>query len=216
MHTPSRYAVAGASAVAVMALSSCGLLPGQAPPPEPPEPDDIPEVEDVDDQAEEAEPEGGGEAADFPAEGTELAIGQGASFPFDYGDSSGEIEMTVTEIEEGSAADLDVLDLGDEAAGMTPYYIRTTITNVGDTELSFVSPNSLKGVLPDGGHATDVSIIGDFAPCPNESSPSDFTNGDSYEACDVVLVNEAQEIAGAQYWGEPYGLMDGEGLYWML
>jgi hypothetical protein len=215
MHTSSRYAVAGTTVAAVVALSSCGLLPGQQPPPEAPELD-VPDVEDVDEQPEEPEPEGGGESADFPPEGTELAIGDGASFPFDYGDSSGEIEMAVTAIEEGSASDLDALDLGDEAAGMTPYYLRSTITNVGDSELSFVSPNSLKGVLPDGGHATDVSIIGDFAPCPNESSPSDFTNGDSYETCSVVLVNDSQELAGAQYWGEPYGLMNNEGLYWML
>lgn len=218
MSTRARYTVAGSAFAAVLALSSCGLLPtgGEAPAPD----TDSGDTYDIDEQpveADEADNDAaaGGETADAPAPGTELALGQGASFDFSYGDSSGVIEMTVTSIDQGDPAELAPLELGDQVAGLVPYYIRTTVANVGDTEMSFVTPNSLKGILPDGTQAQDVSIIGDFAPCNKEDSGADFVPGSSYDTCDVVLANEAVEVVGAQYWGDPYGLVADEGLFWM-
>lgn len=215
MHNPIRYAVAGTAFAAVLALSSCGLLGQRSEEPVPDAPAESSDTEEAEEQPEEAAEPAGGGTADFPDPGTELALGEGASFPFDYGDASGEIEVAVTAIEQGDPSELDALELGDQVAGMAPYYIRTTITNVGDSEMSFVSPESLKGILPDGTQADSVSIIGDFAPCPKEDSGDGFVSGSSFETCDVVLANESVEVVGAQFWGDPYGLAADEGLFWM-
>ncbi|UQX03293.1 hypothetical protein [Streptomyces sp. RerS4] len=142
--------------------------------------------------------------------GQVFKIGESATVPFSYGSNKGgQIALTVTAIEQGNPADLDVLKLGDKVKGMIPYYIRYSIKNTGTTDLSYSTVGHIKGLLGDGSEAQGVSIIGKFEKCPNESLPKGFTNGRTQTSCAVALAPSAQtKVSGAQYWGDPYNSLN--------
>ncbi|MGY5025026.1 hypothetical protein ACWGHQ_14225, partial [Streptomyces griseus] len=77
----------------------------------------------------------GGEApadGDVTAPGTKLKTGDRAVLPFRYtSDKQGTIAVTVTAIEKG--AESDMAAFGDKAKGMTPYFIKMKVENVGGT-----------------------------------------------------------------------------------
>ncbi|MEU2250985.1 hypothetical protein [Streptomyces sp. NPDC019224] len=123
-------------------------------------------------------------SGDVTAPGTKLKIGDRAVLPFTYGtEKKGTIAVTVTAIEKGTEADM--APFGDKAKGMTPYYIRMKVENVGGTDLSYASLR-LRGKL-EGGAPTGVILIGDLpGKCDNETAPRDFaTKGASYETCSL-------------------------------
>ncbi|MFE6766713.1 hypothetical protein [Streptomyces sp. NPDC057689] len=134
-----------------------------------------------------AEPSDDASAApsgDVAAPGTKFKVGDRAVVPFKYGTSKkGTVAVTVTAIEKGAEADM--APFGDKAKGMTPYYIRMKVENVGGTDLSYSSLR-LRGKL-DGGAPTGVILIGDLpGKCDNETAPRDFTTkGASYETCSL-------------------------------
>lgn len=104
--------------------------------------------------------------------------------PFEYtSEKKGTIAVTVTAIEKGAEADMAAF--GEKAAGMTPYFIKMKVENVGGTDLSYASLK-LNGVL-DGGGGTGVVLIGDIpGKCDNETAPAEFTTKDaSYETCSL-------------------------------
>ncbi|MFC8537441.1 hypothetical protein ACFUJY_26495 [Streptomyces sp. NPDC057249] len=121
---------------------------------------------------------------DVAAPGTKLKVGDRAVLPFTYGTSKeGTVAVTVTAIEKGTEADMS--PFGEKAKGMTPYYIRMKVENVGGTDLSYSSLR-LRGKLA-GGAPTGVILIGDLpGKCDSESAPRDFTTkGASYETCSL-------------------------------
>ncbi|MFE6666657.1 hypothetical protein ACFVFH_24235 [Streptomyces sp. NPDC057697] len=150
-----------------------------------------------------AAPAGG----DVTAPGTKLKIGDRAVLPFKYGtDKKGTVAVTVTAIEKGAEADMAAF--GSKAKGMTPYYIRMKVENVGGTDLSYASLR-LRGKL-EGGGPTGVILVGDLpGKCDSETAPRDFTTkGVSYETCSLsatktgpVAVASFEE--GASYSGNP-------------
>jgi hypothetical protein len=123
-------------------------------------------------------------SGDVAAPGTKLKIGDRAVLPFKYGtNKEGTVAVTVTAIEKGAEADM--APFGDKAKGMTPYYIRMKVENVGGTDLSYASLR-LRGKL-EGGGPTGVILMGDLpGKCDNETAPRDFTTkGASYETCSL-------------------------------
>ncbi|KND25329.1 hypothetical protein IQ60_31405 [Streptomyces europaeiscabiei] len=136
-------------------------------------------------------------AGDVAAPGTEVKIGDRAVLPFTYGtDKKGTIAVTVTAIEKGAEADMAAF--GDKAKGMTPYYIRMKVENVGGTDLSYASLK-LRGKL-EGGGPTGVILIGDLPDkCDSESAPRDFTTkGASFETCSLSAT-KTDPIAAASF-----------------
>ncbi len=136
-------------------------------------------------------------AGDVTKPGTKLKIGDRAVLPFTYGTSkTGTIAVTVTEIEKGTEADM--AKFGDKAKGMTPYFIRMKVENVGGTDLSY-SSLKLDGVL-EGGGGTGVILIGGLPDkCDNKSAPADFTTkGASFETCSLSATKTAP-VAAAEF-----------------
>ncbi|MEV6974358.1 hypothetical protein [Kitasatospora sp. NPDC093806] len=149
-----------------------------------------------------APPAGGATAAP----GTTFKIGEAAQVPFTFGSTKGTVSLAVTSIQAGDPADLDPLKLGDKVKGMVPFYIRYTITNSGTTDLSNTSVDHIKGLLPDGSLAQEVSVIGEFAKCSSASLPRGFVPGQTAERCALAVApNASVKVTGAQYWGSPYG-----------
>ncbi|MEU3052496.1 hypothetical protein [Streptomyces griseus] len=141
----------------------------------------------------------GGEApaGDVTAPGTKLKVGDRAVLPFRYtSDKKGTIAVTVTAIEKG--AESDMAAFGDKAKGMTPYFIKMKVENVGGTDLSYASLK-LDGVL-DGGAGTGVILMGDIpGTCDRETAPRDFTTkGASYETCSLAATKTAP-VTGAEF-----------------
>ncbi|WP_393059756.1 hypothetical protein [Streptomyces sp. LN549] len=140
-----------------------------------------------------AAPAGG----DVAAPGTKLKIGDRAILPFKYGtEKKGTVAVTVTAIEKGAEADMAAF--GAKAKGMTPYYIRMKVENVGGTDLAYSSLR-LRGKL-EGGAPTGVILIGDLpGKCDNESAPGEFTTkGASYETCSLSAT-KTEPIAAASF-----------------
>ncbi|WP_097867189.1 hypothetical protein [Streptomyces sp. rh34] len=144
----------------------------------------------------------GGEG-DATAPGTKLKVGDKATLPFAYtSDKKGTIAVTVTAIEKGAEADMAAF--GDKAKGMTPYFIKMKVENVGGTDLSYASLK-LDGVL-EGGAGTGVVLIGDIpGKCDRETAPREFTTkGASYETCSLTATKGAPVTAAQFDEGDAY------------
>ncbi|MEU9202035.1 hypothetical protein [Streptomyces sp. NPDC048332] len=151
------------------------------------------------DPGDDAAPAGG----DVAAPGTKLKVGDRAVVPFKYGtDKKGTIAVTVTAIEKGAEADM--APFGAKAKGMTPYYIRMKVENVGGTDLSY-SSLKLRGKL-EGGGPTGVILIGDLpGKCDSETAPRDFTTkGASYETCSLSATKTDPIAVAAFEEGDAY------------
>ncbi|GAA2628515.1 hypothetical protein GCM10010307_18510 [Streptomyces vastus] len=134
---------------------------------------------------------------DVTAPGTELKVGDRAVLPFEYtSEKKGTIAVTVTAIEKGAEADMAAF--GEKAKGMTPYFIKMKVENVGGTDLSYASLK-LDGVL-EGGAGTGVVLFGDIpGKCDRESAPTEFTTeGASYETC-ALSATKSSPIIGASF-----------------
>ncbi len=136
-------------------------------------------------------------SGDVTAPGTKLKVGDRAVVPFKYGtDKNGTIAITVTAIEKGDNADLAAF--GEKAKGITPYYIRVSVENVGGTDLAYSSV-SLRAIGSDG-KGTGVIISGKTAQCESETAKKDFTTaGAKYETCVLQGAREGAAVAGATY-----------------
>ncbi|MGW4111108.1 hypothetical protein ACWEFJ_09540 [Actinosynnema sp. NPDC004786] len=144
-----------------------------------------------------AKPSADASAGDVTPPGTQLRVGERAVVPFKYGtDKTGTIAIVVTAIEQGANADLAAF--GDKAKGITPYYIRVSVENVGGTDLSYSSV-SLRAVGPDG-KGTGVIISGETAQCESETAKKDFaTAGAKFETCVLQGAREGSTVAGATF-----------------
>lgn len=140
-------------------------------------------------------------AGDDTAPGTELKFGEQATLPFEYGDSKGTIGLTVTAVEAGVAADL--ADFGEDAKGLTPYFIHLSVENIGGTDLANTSVG-VDGVL-EGGASTGVVLVGEIPQCENASAPAEFTDsGATYETC-VLTASPGAPITTVEFnQGEGY------------
>lgn len=142
-------------------------------------------------------------AGEVTAPGTELKIGDTATVSYEnYDGVTGLITLTVTSIDKGTEADLAPLNLGDKAAGMTPYYVRATITSADDAAagLKYLSiDGDFDGLLKDGSKATPLTVIGSWAACESDTGPGEFTKGTSFDICAPALASGNAEVVGAQY-----------------
>ncbi|WP_236809160.1 hypothetical protein [Amycolatopsis albispora] len=189
---------AAALATIGLGLSACGSE--QKPPaaPAPPAPSTPAASAPASDNAEAAPVEG-----DITAPGTKLKLGERAVLPFEYTkQKKGTIAITVTAIEKGSESDMAAF--GEKAKGMTPYFIKMKVENVGGTDLAHASLK-LNGVL-EGGSGTGVVLIGDIpGKCDNETAPAKFTTtGASYETCSLSASKDKPVTAAEFDEGDTY------------
>ncbi|MFI6875626.1 hypothetical protein ACIBL6_19515 [Streptomyces sp. NPDC050400] len=147
--------------------------------------------------------DGGSEGGDVPATadvtkpGAKLKVGDRAVLPFEYtSKKKGTIAVTVTAITKG--AESDMAKFGTKAKGMTPYFIKLKVENVGGTDLSYASLK-LRGVLANG-QGTGVILIGDIpGKCDSENASAEFTTkGASFETCSLSAT-KGDPVTGAEY-----------------
>lgn len=163
-------------------------------------------------------PPAAGQPVNGTQPGTVLRIGRPATLPWTgNGKAPGTVTMTVTGIEKGKPSDLAPLNLGQRASGLTPYYIRFTMKNAGNADLSYASPTQWKGLFQDGTQAQDqnslVVITTRFPKCPWATLPGGFGQGASMNGCFMAFAAGTGKIVGAEWWAAPYSLYKG-GVIW--
>lgn len=143
---------------------------------------------------------GGSSASSTPAKsgttapGTGLAAGQTATVPYTPLTSSGTakartLKVTVASVRNGSAADLKGVDLSGAPQGAIPQYATVTVTNLGpDTIDVDGTSDAMQGIDHGGNQQDPVSFIGDFPPCPQDSSTTPVAAGQSFHTCLTYLV----------------------------
>lgn len=157
---------------------------------------------------------GSGGAAVKP--GAVLKLGEAATLDYVSGAKKSTISINVTSIDAGSPADLANLKLTGSGSvqGMTPFYIKYTVTNAGSTDLSYSSASSMHGLMADGGMANPLILFGGSIPqCADNTAPSGFTQGKSYQTCVIALAPAGSKVAGAEWTGEPYEKLH-DGVSW--
>ncbi|MGP3929321.1 hypothetical protein [Nonomuraea sp. KM88] len=216
-HDPAvlRRALAGVlSMAAALTVAGCGALQpsaenraqAQAPAREPAAPAETEESEPAPQEAteqESTEQETGRTSAETTTEttaaGTRLKLGERAVVPF----RKGTIGVTVTAVEKGDPADL-VRERGQQAKGITPYYIRFTVENVDGTDHSYSSGPSLSLVTADGS-GTGAIVTGGMPGCERESAPRDFsTAGATFTSCRLGGARTGIAITGAKFDDDDY------------
>jgi len=134
--------------------------------------------------------------------GLRVRFGQEVLMDGSYARISGTVGFTVTGITKGVAGDLASLNLGQQAVGMTPYYIQVKVTNESAADFAYSSlDGGIVGLLPDGTKGTQVTFIRDFPRCNTGTAPRAFTRGKSYTSCHVYLANDAVRLTGAGWNG---------------
>lgn len=137
----------------------------------------------------------GSPAGDVTEPGAELKVGDKAVLPFEYAKKKGTLAITVTAIDKGTEADMS--KFGKRAEGMTPYFIKMKVENVGGTDLSRAYVQ-LRGLLASG-QSTGVSLIGDIpGKCDKESAPAEFGKGASFETCSLAA-SRSGDVTGAEF-----------------
>ncbi|MFG1694060.1 hypothetical protein [Nonomuraea sp. NPDC049309] len=199
-----RRAMAGVLGLAVTVISGCGAL---QPPAEPPAPHasapaqaqasapaatpraSEPASANIDGE----QPEQATGARTTP-QGTRLELGRRAVVPY----RQGTIGVAVTAVEKGDPADL-LRRFGQQAKGITPWYIRYTVWNVDGADLSYASGPSLSLVTADG-NGTGAVVTGTLPGCDRVSAPKGFSKvGASFTSCRLAGARTGLEIVGAKF-----------------
>lgn len=159
--------------------------------------DESDDTDDTDDATESDDSDDSGGAAgsgDYTEPGSELALGDAADV---YYDDKADLTITLTEVEEGSAADLEGVD---DADGLVPFYLQFTVVGgAGAEEITYLS-TAFKGLL-ENGEETTVSFSGSLEPC-DEDMPDDFAEGVEGEFCVPAIARDGEKVVGASY--QPY------------
>lgn len=137
--------------------------------------------------------------------GAKFHFGQKADVPFKSENVTGALGLAVTGIDKGEPADLAPLKLGAKADGLTPYYLRVTVTDDSGGNFAYTSAPPLHGLLPDGSEARGVAVFTHFDKCDNAGAGKDFTTtGASYQTCDLVLAPGSTPVSGVAYDNSEY------------
>ncbi len=143
------------------------------------------------------------DGVELTAQGSTLAVGDTATVAYEpRQDFVGALEMKVTSLEEAKFDQFVGWDLTKEIKSTAPYFVRATVTNVGETDLG-----SGKGLQPvplyavDGENRLIESSLfrGSFKPCESAFFPKKFKTGDTMKACMVYLAPGKGDLAAVSF-----------------
>jgi hypothetical protein len=129
--------------------------------------------------------------------GTSVAVGY---HPDSGVDTTGSLEVTVTAVRAGTAAELAAggFSLDEDQQDMTPYYVDVTYHNTGTTVVK--NPPSPDGEGKDGTDYTSLVVIGDastYHPCPG--TPKSVAPKQTADGCAIVMVPDGGSLTRIRY-----------------
>jgi hypothetical protein len=140
--------------------------------------------------------------------GTTLALGAPAIVDYKPGIKSNSptyhLRVSVASITKAPAADLNGVELEKEQQGKAPYYVKLSITNLGDGNASAedgVPTAGLQAIDDRGQQGQELTLLGAFRPCESGTQPKQFTRGVTYSTCQVYLVGGGGSIVKDEWTG---------------
>ncbi len=150
-----------------------------------------------------SETDAGGEG-DLTPGGTALSWGDRAVVEqTTFDDEVARVAVTVTEVERSSVDALAAagVDVSDEVADQVPYFVRYTLENLTDVDLSGLAVGaSLGGELADGASAGRLVVIG-FDACESDVFADGSGVGDVAEGCKVLLSDPGVDLVAIRWLG---------------
>lgn len=143
------------------------------------------------------------EGVELSAQGEVLALGDTATVAWEPDQKKvGVLEVKVTSMEKADFKQFVGWELTKQIKQTAPYFVRATVTNVGDTDLG-----SKKGAVPvplygvdDQNRLIESSLFsGSFKPCEGAAFPDKFKNGDTLKACMVYLAPDKAALEAVSF-----------------
>jgi hypothetical protein len=142
------------------------------------------------------------------APGTMLALGAPATVNYKPGIKSNSptyhLRVSVSSITKAPASDLNGVELEKEQQGKTPYYVKLSITNLGEGNASAedgVPAVGFQTIDDRGQQGQELTLLGTFRPCDSGTQPKQFTRGVTYSTCQVYLVGGGGSIVKDEWTG---------------
>lgn len=179
------------------------------------EPTETPTESPSDEATEESTEDSTAGSGELTEPGTELSIGDTATVDSEYGGKPVTVDVTVTDIEEGTSEQLEELGLKDaDPQDYTPYYIKIDATLVEGEETGYepsVDFYGFAGTTP----ASTLLEFGEFPPCNGEAFGVDSQVGDTVSTCAPVLVEKGSTVDAAAFGGgDDYDIYDDKQITW--
>ncbi len=142
------------------------------------------------------------------APGTSLSPGAPAVVDYKPGVNANSptyrLQVTTVSIKQGSTAELAGVELEKSEQGKTPYYVTLQIRNegAGNASAEEGAPEAGFQALDDRGQpGQELTVLGNYRPCPSGTQPKQFTRGVTYNTCEIYLVGSGGSIVKEQWIG---------------
>lgn len=146
-------------------------------------------------------------SAGATAAGTKLALGAPAVVEYQPGGPpkpTYRLQLSVLGIKKGSQTELDGVELEKSEQGKTPYYVTLRIQNIGSGDAGAEENQpavAFQATDDRGQQGQELTVLGNFRPCPNVSQPKQFTHGVSYQTCVIYMVGGNGSIVQEEWTG---------------
>ncbi|WP_395692874.1 hypothetical protein [Nocardioides sp.] len=139
------------------------------------------------------------DGVELTEQGSQLSVGDHAVVAYHpRQDQVGVLDLQVTELQKASVKDLSAWQLSPEQKASTPYYVRATVKNVGDTDLGG-RPVPLYVVNEKNVLLEATPFASSFEPCPSTPLPDKFPTGASTKACLVYLAPDHGQLTAVSF-----------------
>ena len=131
--------------------------------------------------------------------GSQLSVGDHAVVAYEpRQDQVGALDIQVTKLEKTSIDDFSAWQLSDDQKKSTPYYVRATIENVGETDLGG-RPVPLYVVNDQNVLLEPTPFASSFDACPSTPFPDTFKPGDDAKVCLVYLAPNHGQLVSVSF-----------------
>ena len=133
--------------------------------------------------------------------GSELGVGETAVIAWQPRQNLvGVLDVDVTRLEQTTFAEsFDGWDVrAEQKRKVRPYFVRVTVTNRGETNLS-TRLVPLYAVDSTDALIEPTKFTDEFRPCPGGDLPKGFSSGDSAKLCLVYLIAPGERLAGVTF-----------------
>ena len=139
------------------------------------------------------------EGVELTDQGSELQVGDTATVAYEPRQGTvGALDIRVRGIEKATFDLFEGWELTRETRRTQPYFVRATVTNVGDTNLGRLQVPLY--IVDDQNRLVEASVFtGTFKPCDGSSFPKRFRNGDTTKACLVYLAPGKGDLTAVSF-----------------
>lgn len=139
------------------------------------------------------------EGVELTEQGSELSLGDTATVAYEpRQDQVAALDLTVTKLEKATFKLFVGWKISDETKKTNPYFVHVKAENVGEGDLGGQRV-PLYAVDGDNKLIESSTFASSFKPCPSESFPKKFENGDAFKTCLVYLAPDKGDLTAASF-----------------